>query len=99
VAAFTPIPTEEEAAAAGFSVEDYLMTAELWPENWSAWRVFCDISGQWRLAANGQPFALDYGPLFTRMDRLNLSADEWEDLFQDIRVLEAAALEASRPTT
>lgn len=45
---------------------------------------------------NGVRFALDYTPLFARLDRLGLSDDEWNDLFADIRVMEAAALEQMR---
>lgn len=39
------------------------------------------------------PYALDYTPLFMRMDRLGLSRDEWEDCFQDVRLIERTALE------
>ena len=42
----------------------------------------------------GGPTALDYTPLFMRMDRMGLSDDDWNDLFRDVRVIEAAALEA-----
>ncbi len=36
---------------------------------------------------------LDYGVLFARLDRVTDDRDEWEQLFADVRVLEAAALE------
>ena len=42
---------------------------------------------------SGTPVALDYGPLFARMDRMRLADDDWEDLFDDVRVLERAALD------
>lgn len=38
------------------------------------------------------PTGLDYGVLFHRMDRLALPADEYEQLFDDIRVIESEAL-------
>jgi len=38
--------------------------------------------------------ALDYAVLYARMDRLRLSDDDWEDLFQDVSVIEAAAIKA-----
>lgn len=47
---------------------------------------------QWRVGMSGAT-GLDYGPLFTRMSRLSV---EWEQTFDDIRVLEAAALEQMR---
>lgn len=36
---------------------------------------------------------LDYGVLYRRLDMLTEDRDEWEQLFADVRVLEAAALE------
>jgi len=65
---------------------------EVWPENWPAWSLFCEISGQWRTGMNG-PTALDYTALFLRMDRLGLAGNEWEQRFADVRTIEAAALE------
>lgn len=51
------------------------------------------MSGQWRVGFSGQ-YALDYTPLFMRMDRLRLDDAAWEALFADVRVLEHAALQA-----
>lgn len=67
-------------------------SAEVWPENWGAWSLFSEVSGQWRLNANGSPTALDYTSLFARMDRLRLDDEEWNQLFADVRVIESAAL-------
>ena len=53
------------------------------------------MSGQWRTSMSGRE-ALDYTPLFMRMDRLGLADDDWNDLFADVRILEAAALAAMR---
>lgn len=64
----------------------------VWPENWPVWELFCEVDGQWRVGING-PTALDYTPLFLRMDRLGLTDDAWNQLFADLRVLEAAALQ------
>lgn len=80
-------------AAAGFTPEDYESDpVEVWPENWPAWSLFCELSGQWRLAPMGGPASLDYCALFMRMDRLGLDDVEWNERFADIRVIEAAAL-------
>lgn len=54
--------------------------------------LFVQMSGQWRAGFNG-PMALDYTPLFMRMDRLRLDDRAWEELFYDVRVIEAAALD------
>lgn len=52
---------------------------------------------QWRAAGlSGQRYALDYVPLFARMDRMGLTPDDWEQTFDDVRVLESAAIEQMR---
>ena len=67
----------------------------MWPDNWQAWTLFVQMSGQWR-ASFGGLIALDYTPLFMRMERMRLDDRAWDDLFQDVRVLEASALEQMR---
>lgn len=42
----------------------------------------------------GGVYALDYVPLFMRMEKLGLSKEEWDDKFRDIRVIESAAIDA-----
>lgn len=77
---------------AGFAPEDYDdEPVEVWPENWPAWGLFCEMSGQWRQSMGG-PTALDYTPLFMRMDRMGLTDQAWQDLFADVRTIEHAAL-------
>jgi hypothetical protein len=44
----------------------------------------------------GGAYALDYSVLYARMDRLRLPDDEWQQLFDDIRVIEATALQQMR---
>jgi hypothetical protein len=57
------------------------------------WTVFRQIGNQWRRAGmNGRAFALDYGPLFTLMDRLRLNDREYEEMFEHIKAMERAAL-------
>lgn len=53
------------------------------------------VGSQWRVGFGG-PYALDYGPLFTRLDRMQLTPDRWEEMFDDVRHIEAAALAAMR---
>jgi hypothetical protein len=86
------MPTEEELANTGLTLEDYADDfVECWPENWRAFTTFAPISTQWRAGSAG-PFALDYGVLLQRLDRMKLADAEYEALFDDVRVLEAAAL-------
>lgn len=93
------IPSAEELAASGFTRADYEQSAEVWPENWPVWCLFTELGGQWRTKGmDGRVYALDYTPLLLRLDRMNLNPTQWADLYADVRVLEAAALdEMSRP--
>jgi hypothetical protein len=86
------MPTAEEMAAAGFAPEDYETDpVELWPENQPAFDLFCMVQTQWRIGMNGAT-GLDYSPLFVLMDKRGLSGDAWQQLFDDVRVIESAAL-------
>lgn len=67
--------------------------AEVWPENWPAWALFDEMQGQWRTRGmDGKPYALDYGPLLMRLERMRLSDEDWQRMYDDVRVLEATAL-------
>lgn len=68
---------------------------EVWPENWTAWSLFCDMATQWRIGMGGAT-GLDYGPLFRLMDAQGLEGSEWRAVFDDIRVLESSSLTAMR---
>jgi hypothetical protein len=84
--------SEAELSAFGFAPEDYANESiEIWPENQQALNLFTSISTQWRVGAGG-PTGLDYNVLFTRMARMGLSDERYEQLFDDIRVIESEAL-------
>lgn len=73
-------------------MEDYEHeTVDLWPENQSAISLFSSVSTQWRVGAMG-PTGLDYNVLFICMGRMRLSDAEYDQLFEDMRVVEAEAL-------
>lgn len=61
-----------------------------------AWSLFDELRGQWRMAPMGGAIALDYTTLFLRMDRMRLTDEAWRELYVDIQVMEAAALEQMR---
>ena len=89
--------TEAEARAAGFELEDFAEPpVEIWPDNEPPWRLFCAVGTQWRTSGMGGYIGLDYSPLFELMTRQGLSGQEWQDMFDDIQTLEAAALEQIR---
>ncbi len=66
---------------------------EIWPENMGAVNLFNTLSTQWLVGPCGVT-GLNYVPLFSRMDRMKLSEQEYEWLFDDIRTIEAEALNA-----
>ncbi|MPW17873.1 hypothetical protein GCT13_13235 [Paraburkholderia sp. CNPSo 3157] len=68
---------------------------EIWPENYDAVLLFCRLGTQWRTGVGG-PTGLDYCVVLAMIDRLGLDADEADDMFEDVRHLEMAALEVMR---
>lgn len=81
----------EKAAAWGVPKEEY-PDVPLWPENLPAFDLFVKVANQWRVGNSGA-FALDYGVVLRLMDRMGLGPDEYDRLFDDIRVMESAALD------
>ena len=56
--------------------------------------MFCAMSTQWRYAGmDGRRTGLEYPTLFALMDREGLTGQDWQDRFDDIRALEAQALD------
>lgn len=64
---------------------------ELWPDNLYAANVFIAMSTQWRTGMSGAT-GLDYNamPMVMKMGRI--PAKEWPAVFEDVRVMEDAAL-------
>ena len=44
----------------------------------------------------GGPTGLDYGPMFAIMDRSSLTDEQWQEMFDDLRVMEAEAMKVMR---
>jgi len=53
------------------------------------------VGTQWRIGMNG-PTGLDYNVLFRLMDEAKMSPEDWRSTFDDVRVMESAALESMR---
>jgi hypothetical protein len=64
---------------------------EVWPEHWTVFRLFCSLQTQWRVGMCG-PTGLDYAALYPLLDRLATTDEEWEEMFNDIQVMEREAL-------
>ena len=71
---------------------------EVWPENWDAWTLFRRMRTQWRTGPNGA-VGLDHNILFKRLDRMGLSDDEYDQLDDDICLMELAALIAMQESS
>lgn len=93
---------EKEAARLGMPVEMILASetygdVNVYPDNWPVVSLFIDVSTQWRTGPAGA-VGLDYTvlPMLFRMREIR-STDRAE-MFDGIRIMEAAALAAMRET-
>lgn len=85
-------PDEAQLAAFGLKLSDFADEAvEVWPENWLAVCLFADLSTQWRMGMGG-PVGLDYAAVRAVFAVRGVSDEDASALFDDIRVMEAAAL-------
>lgn len=83
-----------EMEAACLKPEDFPEeVVEVWPENWPAYALFAFMRTQWRSSGMGV-IGLDYGPLYSKMDRMDLSREAYDDLEADIQAMEFAAIGA-----
>jgi len=82
---------------AGLRREDLAAdTVEIWPENFLTYQMFCGMQRQWVLAPMGGPIGLNFLVAYSRMDRMGLTPEEYNQLDEDLQVMEGAALEAMR---
>ena len=88
-------PTAEELAAWGLTLEDVATVVEVWAENVPVFLLFRSLQTQWYVGMNG-PTGLRYLVAFHKMDRMNLTPDEYSAMEADLRVMEYAALDAMR---
>lgn len=88
-------------AVLGLTEDDFDCDAvEVWPENWRAYEVFDALAGQWRFRSSGMgpavPIALDRVAIPPTLELLGVPRVDWPQLFDDLRVMEGAALSAMR---
>lgn len=67
----------------------------MWPACWPAFNLFLRVQSQWRTGMAGVT-GLDYVALYPLIDRMNLDQREWDEVFDDVRAMEAAAIEQMR---
>jgi hypothetical protein len=84
-----------EMAAAGLAPEDFEGggPVEVWPENHEVYFLFSFMQTQWYAGAMGLT-GLRYAILWKKMDRMGLNPDECDEMENDIRVMEFAAMAA-----
>jgi hypothetical protein len=69
---------------------------EVWPENWPSVALFTDCLTQWRIGMAG-PTGLDYAGVNAVMEMRGIkSRKRRASLFDDVRVMEIAALDSFR---
>lgn len=81
-------------AAFGMTPEDYAEEdiISLWPENWLSFSLFIGMSTQWRVGASGV-IGLDYNALETVMKLQGVKKKQRKTIFNEVQVMEVAALE------
>jgi len=75
----------------GLTPDDVIETVEIWPEHAEALELFRRMSTQWRVGAGGAT-GLDYVVLYRMMDRMNLTTDRYDELEEEVGIMERAAL-------
>lgn len=89
-----PQPDMQEAARFGFTAADYVeddVEIDVWQDNAEAFLVFVNLGTQWR-AVPGCAIGLDYTAIEPVLRLMGIPADRWPALFDDLLVLEGAAL-------
>lgn len=68
-------------------------TCTVWSENWEALRVFLEVSDQWEYPPmGGKPFRLNAATVFQWLELTNRQRQA-RQLWPDVRIIAAAALE------
>lgn len=67
-------------------------TVQVWPENWPAFLLFTSLQTQWNVGGMGGRTGLRYEALYPLLDRQAEDRDKWQQLFDDVQVMEYAAL-------
>lgn len=96
--ALCQVPPSDEECLPGLTPEDFLAPMPLvWPENATIVEVFQAVGEtQWARGPDGRPVGLRYEALPVVMDFLDVPAGERREVFEGVRVMEAAGLAAMR---
>lgn len=86
---------KEVVAALADRDEDFI----LFEENYQTFCLFISLTTQWRVSASGGVYGLDYNVLFELFSLYGIKKKERLKLFEEIRLMESAALSKLRETT
>lgn len=78
-------------AAFGFSSEDFEVEVGVWPDCWASFECFAAMQTQWRTGMVGAT-GLDYVALEPVMRLQGIPKADRNSTFEDVRVMEMAAL-------
>jgi len=93
---YEAVPTDAELATAGMTRDEVTTSVEIWPDNVQAYNTFSGLRKQWNFAPMGGPIGLNFLVAYNRMDRMGLTVEEYNQLDEDLQVMEDAALTAMR---
>ena len=79
------------SAAQALGLHQANQQVHVFPENWGAFVLCSRLATQWNVGMGGAT-GLRYEAAFPLIDRAAKSPEEWEQLFDDLQVLEGAAL-------
>lgn len=88
-----PTPAPGDGLGQALYAAQQQMSVEVWPENWRTFELFARVRTQWSVGMNGAT-GLRYEAVYPLIDRAAGSPDEWDEIFAEIQVMEAAALTA-----
>ncbi|KAF1043063.1 MAG: hypothetical protein GAK35_02383 [Herbaspirillum frisingense] len=98
---YRPAPDLRQLQAIGLKPEDLdpaALGCDVYPENMPAVQVFEAMDTQWRTGMGGV-YGLDYAALPAVLRMLGIGRNRWKEIFSDLRVMEAAALEVLQETS
>ncbi|MDD1966192.1 DUF1799 domain-containing protein [Pseudomonas putida] len=90
-ALYSPAAPPEQLALFGLSAVDLDETIEILPDNWPAFIVMEAMGTQWRTGMGGAS-GLDYAVVPAVMSLVNIPKKTRNQVFHDLRVMEAEAL-------
>ena len=83
--------------AQGYSPEDFDAEFEVWPENYAMFLLFQRMETQWNWISGmggAVRVGLNMSALSVFTARMNLSDDEYNEMLDDLQLMERAALAA-----